>query len=211
MAKPKADRRPAAGQGVHGTTDAMLATLDKLSGALAAAVNHQRRHDRPVAGDQADRLAAAQHRRRGLADRLEPRLAEQVAPEARGRLPRNQQAAPHRPHGARWRLTASGMQLPPAISSAMRRDQDGLFRAALSRAARAAVDAGCSPAKKPDMTRQPVDPGCWSDAWRCRRRRRTCARRRQGPRPRSCARSRSVRLMQLRCSSARWRSPSAPR
>ena len=46
-------------------------TLDKLSGALAAAVNHQDADDRPVAGDQADRLAAAQHRRRGLADRFE--------------------------------------------------------------------------------------------------------------------------------------------
>ena len=66
MGKPKADPPAHACQGVHGIpTAAMLATLDKLSGTLAAAVNHQEtRNDRPVAGDQADRLVApAQHRR----------------------------------------------------------------------------------------------------------------------------------------------------
>ena len=41
MAKPKADRRPALAKEYMDTTSAMLATLDKLSGTLAAAVNHQ--------------------------------------------------------------------------------------------------------------------------------------------------------------------------
>src|SRR4051794_21592554 len=41
MAKPKADRRPTLAKEYMETTATMLATLDRLSGALAAAVNHQ--------------------------------------------------------------------------------------------------------------------------------------------------------------------------
>ena len=42
IAKPKASRRPALAQGISWTpTTALLETLDKLSAALAAAVNHQ--------------------------------------------------------------------------------------------------------------------------------------------------------------------------
>ena len=41
MAKPKASRRPTLAKEYMDTTNAMLETLDKLSGTLAAAVNHQ--------------------------------------------------------------------------------------------------------------------------------------------------------------------------
>ena len=41
VAKPKASRRPALAKEYMQTTQALLETLDKLSGALAAAVNHQ--------------------------------------------------------------------------------------------------------------------------------------------------------------------------
>ena len=60
MAKPKAPRRPDAGQGVYGDdASACWRRSTSCPATLAAAVNHQDADDRPVAGDQADRLAVA--------------------------------------------------------------------------------------------------------------------------------------------------------
>ena len=59
MAQPRPSAAPALAKEYMETTQGLLDTLDKLSGMLAADVNHQDADDRPVAVDQADRLAAA--------------------------------------------------------------------------------------------------------------------------------------------------------
>ena len=59
MAKPKASRRPELAKEYMATTNAMLETLEKLSGHACRRRQSPGRDDRPVAGDQADRLAAA--------------------------------------------------------------------------------------------------------------------------------------------------------
>ena len=58
MGKPKASRRPGLAKEYMETTTAMLETLDKLSG-RSPPRQSPGRNDRPVARDQADRLAAA--------------------------------------------------------------------------------------------------------------------------------------------------------
>ena len=71
VAKPKDQRRAGLPKEYMETTQGLLDVLDKLSNTLAATVNHQDADDRPAAVDQAERLAAAQHRGRRLADRLD--------------------------------------------------------------------------------------------------------------------------------------------
>ena len=150
MAKPKADRAARARQGIYGYDAArLLATLDKLSGALAAAVNHQDADDRPVAGDQADRLAVAQHRRRSLADRFDRAWRGKVAPETMVAFTKFNGGTE-----AAWNaleLTASGMQLPPAISSAMAATKTAYFEPQYL-ALRERLLKQVAAAEKPEMT-----------------------------------------------------------
>ena len=208
MGKPKAARRPTLAKEYMETTAALLATLDKLSGALAAAVNHQDADDRPVAGDQADRLAAAQHRRRSLADRLERARRRQGRAGDQGRL--HQIRRRHR--GRMERAGTDGVGNAVAAGAFQRdgRDQDRLFRAAISQPARAPADAGCF-RREARNDRQPVDPDHGRTPVGCRRRRRGRARRRQGPCRVAARRSPALAGAATRCCwSARWRLPSAP-
>jgi HAMP domain-containing protein len=117
VGKPKASRRLALAKEYLETTAALLQTLDKLSGALAAAVNHQ---DATI-----DQLLAIKQtawllrNTAGEASLLVSKglAAGSVAPETRltyTKLLGGTEAA--------WNaleLTASGTQLPPALSAAM--------------------------------------------------------------------------------------------
>jgi hypothetical protein len=117
MSKPKASRRPELPKEYMEATAALLETLDKLSGNLAAAVNHQD----PVI----DQLLAIKQiawllRNTGGESSLlisNGLAAGRLAPETRAtyaKLLGGTEIA--------WNaleLTASGMQLPPALSSAM--------------------------------------------------------------------------------------------
>ena len=84
------------------TTNALLETLDKLSATLAAERQPPGRRDRPAAGDQAVRLAVAQHRRRSLADRFDgPRRTDASRRRSRSTYTKIRSAAPT-PRGRRW-------------------------------------------------------------------------------------------------------------
>ena len=126
VAKPKASRRAALPKEYQETTQGLLDTLDKMSGALAGAVNHQDADDRPVAGDQADRLAVAQHRRRSVADHLEGPCRRQDHARKSAPTTSSCSAAPRSP-GTRWNWPPRGMQLPPALSAAMTATKTAYF------------------------------------------------------------------------------------
>ena len=112
-------------QGVHGYDGAMLATLDKLSGTLAAAVNHQDATiDQLLAIKQ---IAWLLRNTGGEASLIVSNAlgAGKVAPETRVAFTKFNGGA-----DAAWsalELTASGMQLPPAISSAMAATKTAYF------------------------------------------------------------------------------------
>ena len=149
MAKPKADRRPALVKEYMDTTAAMLATLDKLSGALAAAVNHQ---DPTIDQLLAIKQIAWLLRNTGGEASLIVSTAlgvNKVAPETRVAFTKYNGGAE-----AAWNaleLTASGMQLPAAISSAMAATKTAYFEPqylALRERLLTQVAAG----EKPEMT-----------------------------------------------------------
>ena len=101
MAKPKAERRPTLAKEYMDTTSAMLATLDKLSGTLAAAVNHQ---DATI--DQLLAIKQIAWLLRNTAGEASLIVSNglstgKVAPETQARLHEISTAAPT-PHGARW-------------------------------------------------------------------------------------------------------------
>ena len=125
MAKPKASRRPELAKEYMTTASAMLETLEKLSGTLAAAVNHQ---DAMI-----DQLLAIKQ----IAWLLRNTAGEaslivsvglssgKVSPEARLAYTKYSGGI-----DAAWsalELTASGMQLPPAISSAIATTKTAYF------------------------------------------------------------------------------------
>ena len=107
------------------TTSAMLATLDKLSGTLAAAVNHQDATiDQLLAIKQ---IAWLLRNTGGEASLIVSNAlgAGKVAPETRVAFTKFNGGT-----DAAWsalELTASGMQLPPAISSAMAATKTAYF------------------------------------------------------------------------------------
>ena len=125
VAKPKASRRADAAEGIYRHHRRAADDTRQAVGSARRRRQPSGRDDRPVARDQADRLAAAQHRRRGLADDFE--------------------RARRRPHDAgnpadlykivggteiAWNaleLAASGMQLPPALSAAMAATKTAYF------------------------------------------------------------------------------------
>jgi methyl-accepting chemotaxis protein len=125
MGKPKADRKPTLAKEYMETTAAMLATLDKLSGTLAAAVNHQDATiDQLLAIKQ---IAWLVRNTGGEASLIVSNAlgAGKVAPETRVAFTKFNGGA-----DAAWsalELTAAGMQLPPAISSAMAATKTAYF------------------------------------------------------------------------------------
>jgi methyl-accepting chemotaxis protein len=125
MAKPKADRRPTLVKEYMEATGAMLSTLDKLSGALAAAVNHQ---DATIDQLLAIKQIAWLLRNTGGEASLIVSTAlgvNKVSPETMVAFTKFTGGAE-----AAWNaleLTAAGMQLPPAISSAMAATKTAYF------------------------------------------------------------------------------------
>jgi methyl-accepting chemotaxis protein len=125
MGKPKAERRPTLAKEYMDTVSAMLATLDKLSGTLAAAVNHQ---DATI--DQLlsiKQIAWLLRNTGGEASLIVSNAlgTGKASPEARVALTKFNGGA-----DAAWsalELAASGMQLPPAISSAMAATKTAYF------------------------------------------------------------------------------------
>ena len=101
IGKPKASRPPTLAKEYMDTATAMLETLDKLSDNAGCRRQSPGRNHRPVARDQADRLAAAQHRRRSVAHRLRSESTPARSHRRRGSPTRNIPAA-STPPGARW-------------------------------------------------------------------------------------------------------------
>ncbi len=125
MAKPKADRRPALAKEYMDTTSAMLTTLDKLSGTLAATVNHQ---DATI--DQLLAIKQIAWLLRNTAG--EASLIVSVGLSSGKVTPETRLAYTKYSGGidAAWsalELAASGMQLPQAISSAIAATKTAYF------------------------------------------------------------------------------------
>src|SRR4029453_6096536 len=125
MAKPKASRRPELAKEYMTTASATLETLEKLSGALAGAVNHQ---DATI--DQLLAIKQIGWLLRNTAGEASLIVSNglnsgKVAPETRLAYTKYTGGI-----DAAWsalELTASGMQLPPAISSAMAATKTAYF------------------------------------------------------------------------------------
>ena len=125
VAKPKAQRRPELAKEYMAASNAMLETLEKLSGTLAAAVNHQDATiDQLLAIKQ---IAWLLRNTAGEASLIVSTglSAEKVAPETRLAYTKYTGGI-----DAAWgalQLTASGMALPPAISSAIAATKTAYF------------------------------------------------------------------------------------
>src|SRR6478609_8174197 len=125
MAKPKADRRPTLAKEYIEATAAMLATLDKLSGALAAAVNHQ---DATI--DQLLAIKQIAWLLRNTAGEASLLISNGLAA---GRVPPETRLTFTKFTGgtdAAWNaleLTASGMTLPPALANAIEANKKAYF------------------------------------------------------------------------------------
>ncbi len=137
MGKPKASRPPTLAKQYMETVNGLLDVLEKLSGTLAADVNHKDADDRPVARNQADRLAAAQHRRRSLAGRFDGSVQRKSVARKQARL--YEICRRHRD-----RLECAGARrfrhaIAASTGKRDRRDQDRLFRAAIHAAARSSA------------------------------------------------------------------------
>jgi hypothetical protein len=167
MGKPKASRRPALGKEYLETTAALLETLDKLSGALTAAVNHQ---DATI--DQLLAIKQIAWLLRNTAGETSLLVsnglaAGQVAPETR-------QAYTKLLGGIdiAWKAleVTTGNATASGAFRGNGRQQSRLFRGAISRTSR-------SPAQRPGerrkagTDRQPMEPAD-SRTSRCRGRRR---------------------------------------
>jgi len=125
VAKPKAQRRPELAKEYMAASNAMLETLEKLSGALAGAVNHQDATiDQLLAIKQ---IAWLLRNTAGEASLIVSTglSSEKVSPEARLAYTKYSGGI-----DAAWgalQLTASGMALPPAISSAIAATKTAYF------------------------------------------------------------------------------------
>jgi methyl-accepting chemotaxis protein len=125
VAQPKASRRPELAKEYMAAANAMLETLEKLSGALAATVNHQDATiDQLLAIKQ---IAWLLRNTAGEASLIVSTglSAGKVSPEARLAYTKYSGGI-----DAAWgalQLTASGTQLPPAISSAIAATKTAYF------------------------------------------------------------------------------------
>jgi methyl-accepting chemotaxis protein len=125
VAKPKAQRRPELAKEYTAAANAMLEVLERLSGALAAAVNHQ---DATI--DQLLAIKQIAWLLRNTAGEASLIVATglntgKVSPEARLAYTKYSGGI-----DAAWgalELTAAGMQLPPAISSAIAATKTAYF------------------------------------------------------------------------------------
>jgi methyl-accepting chemotaxis protein len=125
MGKPKASRRPTLAKEYMDTASAMLDTLDKLSGSLAAAINHQ---DATI--DQLLAIKQIAWLLRNTAG--EASLIVSIGLNTGKVAPETKLAYTKYTGGidAAWsalELTTSGMQLPPAISAAMAATKTAYF------------------------------------------------------------------------------------
>jgi methyl-accepting chemotaxis protein len=125
MGKPKASRRPTLAKEYMDTTTAMLDTLDKLSGSVAAAINHQ---DATI--DQLLAIKQIAWLLRNTAGEASLIVAiglnsGKITPEAK--LAYTKYAGGIDAAWSALELTAAGMQLPPAISAAMAATKTGYF------------------------------------------------------------------------------------
>ena len=125
MGKPKASRRPALAKEYMETTSGLLETLDKLSGVLAAAVNHQ---DATI--DQLLAIKQIAWLLRNTAGETSLLVstglaAGHVAPETRQTYTKLLGGI-----DVAWKaleLTMAGMQLPPELSTAMAANKTAYF------------------------------------------------------------------------------------
>ncbi|UPJ48998.1 HAMP domain-containing protein [Bradyrhizobium sp. 200] len=125
MGKPKASRRPTLVKEYMDTATAMLDTLDKLSGSVAAAINHQ---DATI--DQLLAIKQIAWLLRNTAGEASLIVAiglnsGKITPEAK--LAYTKYAGGIDAAWSALELTAAGMQLPPAISAAMAATKTGYF------------------------------------------------------------------------------------
>ena len=125
MGQPKASRRPALSKEYVDVTNVLLDTLDKLSGVIAADVNHQ---DATI--DQLLSIKQTAWLLRNTAGEASlivstSLAAGKVTPEARQNYVKFLGGT-----DAAWsalQLATSGMQLPPALSAAMAANKTGYF------------------------------------------------------------------------------------
>jgi methyl-accepting chemotaxis protein len=125
MGQPKASRRPALSKEYVDVTNVLLDTLDKLSGVIAADVNHQ---DATI--DQLLSIKQTAWLLRNTAGEASlivstSLAAGKVTPEARQNYVKFVGGT-----DAAWsalQLATSGMQLPPALSAAMAANKTGYF------------------------------------------------------------------------------------
>ncbi|WJR77664.1 methyl-accepting chemotaxis protein [Bradyrhizobium sp. NP1] len=125
MDKPKAARRPTLGKEYADTTSALLDTLDRMSGALAADVNHQ---DPTI--DQLLAIKQIGWLLRNTAGECSALISGLIA--SGKATAENRQTYTRLIGGidAAWaalQLTASGMQLPPALSAAIAANKTAYF------------------------------------------------------------------------------------
>ena len=125
MGKPKASRPPGLAKQYMDTTTAMLETLDKLSGSVAAAINHQ---DATI--DQLLAIKQIAWLLRNTAGEASLIVAiglnsGKITPEAK--LAYTKYAGGIDAAWSALELTAAGMQLPPPISAAMAATKTGYF------------------------------------------------------------------------------------
>jgi methyl-accepting chemotaxis protein len=125
MGQPKAARRPALAKEYLETSNGLLETLDKLSGALAADVNHQ-----DAAIDQLLAIKQVAWLLRNTAGEASLIIsnglnAGRITPEIQVNYTKHLGGI-----DAAWKaleLTASGMQLPPALASAIAANKTAYF------------------------------------------------------------------------------------
>jgi methyl-accepting chemotaxis protein len=125
LAKPKASRRPALVTEYAETTAALLQTLDKLSTALASAVNHQDPTIDQLLAIKQDAWLLRNTAGEGSLLISKGLAAGKVAPEARAtytKLLGGTDIA-----FTALEMAASGMQLPPALSSAIAATKKAYF------------------------------------------------------------------------------------
>jgi len=155
VTKPKASRRLALGKEYSDTTVSLLDTLDKVSAALAASVNHlDAMFDQLLAIKQIAWLL------RNTAGEASVTVSNglntgKLSPELHLYYTKNIGGI-----DAIWnalQLTASGMQLPPALTAAMATAKTAYFRSGISQAARQPGGDACG-GRETRHNRQPVSP-----------------------------------------------------
>jgi methyl-accepting chemotaxis protein len=155
VAKPKEARRPALAKEYYDTTAALLATLEKLSAALVAAVNHQ---DSTIDQLLAIKQTAWLLRNTGGEASLiisKGLAAGSVTPEIRVNYLKFLGGT-----DAAWNaleLAASGMQLPPALASAISAAKIAYFEPSYL-ALRERLLAALTTGEKPEVTANEWSP-----------------------------------------------------